>query len=98
MHCLRPASRLISWLQGTGCWTQRLTRPRSAQVNHCVEGNAWHADHIRPVYKGGGLCDLDNLRTLCLPCHAVRLHQQLQDPAGTSSLATGALHVLAPAE
>ena len=47
------------------------------QVNHCVEGNAWHADHIRPVYKGGGLCDLDNLRTLCLPCHAARPCQLL---------------------
>ena len=41
-------------------------------VSHCVEGNAWHADHVRPVYKGGGLCDLHNLRTLCLPCHMVR--------------------------
>lgn len=29
----------------------------------------WDADHIRPVAEGGGECDLDNLRTLCLPCH-----------------------------
>ena len=29
----------------------------------------WDADHIRPVAEGGGQCDLDNLRTLCLPCH-----------------------------
>ncbi len=29
----------------------------------------WDADHIRPVAEGGGLCDLDNLRTLCVPCH-----------------------------
>lgn len=29
----------------------------------------WDADHIRPVAEGGGECDLDNLRTLCLLCH-----------------------------
>ena len=29
----------------------------------------WDADHIRPVAEGGGQCDLDNLRTLCVPCH-----------------------------
>jgi 5-methylcytosine-specific restriction protein A len=29
----------------------------------------WDADHIRPVVEGGGECDLDNLRTLCLICH-----------------------------
>ena len=29
----------------------------------------WDADHILPVAEGGGQCDLDNLRTLCIPCH-----------------------------
>jgi 5-methylcytosine-specific restriction endonuclease McrA len=29
----------------------------------------WDADHIVPVVEGGGECDLENLRTLCLPCH-----------------------------
>jgi 5-methylcytosine-specific restriction endonuclease McrA len=29
----------------------------------------WDADHIVPVSEGGGECDLDNLRTLCLLCH-----------------------------
>lgn len=29
----------------------------------------WDADHIVPVVEGGGECDLDNYRTLCLPCH-----------------------------
>lgn len=29
----------------------------------------WEADHIVPVAEGGGQCDLDNLRTLCLLCH-----------------------------
>jgi hypothetical protein len=29
----------------------------------------WDADHIVPVAEGGGECDLENLRTLCLICH-----------------------------
>ena len=29
----------------------------------------WDADHIIPVAEGGGQCDLDNMRTLCLRCH-----------------------------
>jgi|SRR5687768_5847723 len=29
----------------------------------------WDADHIRPVVEGGGECDLENIRTLCLACH-----------------------------
>lgn len=29
----------------------------------------WDADHITPVIEGGGICDLDNIRTLCLRCH-----------------------------
>ena len=33
------------------------------------EGDFWQADHIIPVAEGGGSCDLDNLRTLCTPCH-----------------------------
>lgn len=40
-------------------------------VKQLLEGNAWQADHVIPVYKGGGLCDIDNLRTLCTLCHQV---------------------------
>jgi 5-methylcytosine-specific restriction enzyme A len=29
----------------------------------------WDADHIVPVAEGGGECELENLRTLCLICH-----------------------------
>lgn len=29
----------------------------------------WDADHVIPVIEGGGECDLDNIRTLCLICH-----------------------------
>jgi 5-methylcytosine-specific restriction enzyme A len=46
----------------------------------------WDADHIRPVAEGGGQCDLDNLRTLCLLCHREatgRLRQRLSCRTGT---------------
>lgn len=33
------------------------------------ENTLWEADHIKPVKEGGGACGLDNLRTLCVPCH-----------------------------
>lgn len=33
-------------------------------------GVLWEADHIVPVIEGGGCCGLENLRTLCLACHA----------------------------
>jgi 5-methylcytosine-specific restriction endonuclease McrA len=29
----------------------------------------WDADHVVPVAEGGGECDLENIRTLCLRCH-----------------------------
>lgn len=29
----------------------------------------WEADHIVPVVRGGGSCGLENIRTLCIPCH-----------------------------
>ena len=33
------------------------------------EGDFWQADHIVAVASGGGGCSLENLRTLCTPCH-----------------------------
>jgi 5-methylcytosine-specific restriction endonuclease McrA len=44
----------------------------------------WDADHILPVSRGGGECDLDNLRTLCLRCHrevTSKARDQLCEPA-----------------
>lgn len=42
----------------------------------CGISNQWHADHILPVFRGGGFCDIDNLQTLCLDCHTIK-HQKL---------------------
>lgn len=40
---------------------------------HCIPDHRvtlWDMDHILPVVEGGGECGLENLRTLCLWCHA----------------------------
>jgi len=34
-----------------------------------IRKTLWDADHILPVVEGGGECDLENIRTLCLRCH-----------------------------
>lgn len=34
-----------------------------------IRRTLWDADHILPVAEGGGECDLQNIRTLCLRCH-----------------------------
>jgi 5-methylcytosine-specific restriction protein A len=57
----------------------------------------WDADHIVPVVEGGGECTLDNIRTLCVPCHqrvtkdlarrrASRRRQQRRGPAARATL------------
>ncbi len=48
----------------------------------------WDADHIVPVAEGGGQCDLNNLRTLCLPCHreaTAELRRRLKQAVNSSS-------------
>ncbi len=52
---LSGASRITGWAG----WGLKPSQRRSL----------WDADHILPVAEGGGECDLDNMRTLCLRCH-----------------------------
>ena len=47
-------------------------------------------DHIVPVVEGGGACGLDNLRTLCRPCHrAVTAELQKRRAAARRAAKTG---------
>ena len=41
----------------------------------------WEMDHIRPVRQGGGLCEIDNLQTLCVPCHKQKTASPYRSPA-----------------
>ncbi len=36
-----------------------------------VRRHTWEANHKKPVIEGGGMCGLDNMETLCIPCHRV---------------------------
>lgn len=48
----------------------------------------WDADHILPVAEGGGQCDLANMRTLCLLCHAkatAALRQRLRQQSAVET-------------
>jgi 5-methylcytosine-specific restriction enzyme A len=47
----------------------RLVLMRHWGLNQRMRKSLWDADHILPVTEGGGECDLDNIRTLCLRCH-----------------------------
>lgn len=66
-----------------GCDTKKLERilrrvrwavrePVKRELGFDSRMHYWEMDHIIPVIEGGGLCGLDNLRTLCLPCHKSR--------------------------
>ncbi|XP_033126566.1 DNA annealing helicase and endonuclease ZRANB3-like [Anneissia japonica] len=44
-----------------------------------AEGQFWHADHIVAVADGGGLCSLENFRTLCVMCHMTVTANQIRE-------------------
>lgn len=85
LDCTAMIRRLQAIERGTRRWKERrrcllereypdfVERAGEKSVRLLVErampGHAWQADHIVPVYQGGGQCDLDNLRTLCTVCH-----------------------------
>jgi len=35
-------------------------------------GSLWEADHVIPVHKGGGVCDMNNIQTLCWESHRIK--------------------------
>ena len=49
----------------------------------------WDADHVLPVAEGGGECDLDNLRTLCVHCHRM-MTRELRERLALRRLAAAA--------
>ncbi|NWS52837.1 ZRAB3 endonuclease, partial [Chunga burmeisteri] len=48
-------------------------------ISNPTEGQFWQADHIKPVYSGGGQCSLENLQTLCTVCHRERTAKQAKE-------------------
>ena len=85
---LEPAQRLNRFMNAK--W--KLPNTRNALDNllsNPKEGDFWQVDHIRAVSEGGGGCGLENLRTLCVPCHQqetddLRRRLRLRAPAGSA--------------
>jgi len=51
-------------------FSSRLSKAmKDGLVEKALSGKAWQADHIIPVFEGGGQCTITNLRTLCTACH-----------------------------
>ena len=40
-------------------------------LGYTRQNHLWEMDHILPVVEGGGLCGLEGLQTLCIPCHRI---------------------------
>lgn len=41
----------------------------------------WFVDHIKPVWKGGGECGIENLATLCCKCHKAKTKREAGERA-----------------
>ena len=67
---LPPAQRL-SALCNAGFKLPSSSKALERLLHEPKEGFFWQADHIQPVAEGGGGCGLENLRTLCTPCHSL---------------------------
>ena len=39
----------------------------------------WEADHVVPVFRGGGLSGLSNFQTLCTPCHRKKTREDMKE-------------------
>ncbi len=59
-----------------------------------VKSDSWQADHIHPVYMGGGGCSLSNFQTLCIDCHKSKTNYNLSHHIAISSQATSILFSL----
>ena len=85
MSALQPAERLNAFCNAN--WQLPKSGPALERILHKPkEGDFWQADHILAVAEGGGGCGLENLRTLCTPCHkseTERLRARLRLNGGT---------------
>ena len=49
---------------------RKMWREEMISLGFPTNKSPWQADHVLPVSRGGGACGLDNVQTLCYPCHA----------------------------
>jgi 5-methylcytosine-specific restriction enzyme A len=80
IDCL-TAERQLKRLRGAA----RLKASLDWGLNGRFRSSLWDADHIVPVVEGGGECDLDNIRTLCLKCHRTATAELRQRRRGSTT-------------
>ena len=71
-HC---SKLLIAFLHKTA---QELA-PEIKSPSKVTEGSLWQADHVVPMWRGGGLCGLENLQTLCTACHKNKTKEEAKE-------------------
>jgi hypothetical protein len=91
ISALEPPERLNALINAK--WQLPRTGPALDRLlQQPKEGDFWQADHIQAVAEGGGGCGLDNLQTLCTPCHRVeteKLRSRLRLTGGTDNVSSG---------
>ena len=78
-----PQWHLLSWVVCDYCMAVEKQPAQGASPSSLdkIQLITRCADHIVAVYEGGGLCDLENLRTLCVCCHAEVTRAQAKERA-----------------
>jgi hypothetical protein len=71
IKALAPAERLNALMAIPQWKLPQTSNALNNVLQNPRECDFWEIDHIRAVAEGGGDCGLDNLRTLCVPCHKV---------------------------
>ena len=62
--------RILRWMRFNGCRDAAKEVPSLLGFRDSIDSGAfWQADHIVECVRGGWGTGLDNLRTLCTPCH-----------------------------
>lgn len=85
VSALHPAERLNALINAD--WKlPKTAKALERLLQNPKEGDFWQADHIKAVAEGGGGCGLENLRTLCVPCHS----EETEKLRGRLKLAGGA--------
>lgn len=74
-------------LTGDPSWVKLVPHLRlSPRRQKPMVGSLWQGDHINPVSNGGGLCGLENMRTLCSVCHSDVTKKQAASRSETRKL------------
>lgn len=78
--CAEVAYNYFSIIKGNNTMIRKaLYNLDNGYCRNCgVYDKLWEADHITPVFMGGGLSDITNFQTLCVNCHKEKSKIQIE--------------------